>query len=192
MNVSDTKPRNVLWPVVGLLVLASLARVIPHTANVTPFFAVAMAAGAWMGRDHVKLTSLMAIGAMVVSDLVLGFHWTMPFVYAGLAVGILVGAVANGSLVKTENLALRTLKAFGFAGTGSAGFFIVSNVGVWVVGGLYPMTVDGLISCFVMAVPFFMKSLASDLFFGSLFLMVVAHFSARRVVHLQAGALNAR
>jgi hypothetical protein len=128
---------------------------------------------------------------MLLSDLVLGFHWTMPFVYAGLATGILVGAVANGKLMKTENLALRMLKAFGFAGTGSAGFFIVSNFGVWVVGGLYPMTIEGLISCFVMAVPFFMKSLASDLFFGSLLLMGVAQLSVRRSVQVQNGVLNA-
>jgi hypothetical protein len=191
MNTSDSKPRNLLWPVAGLLLLASFARLIPHAANVTPFFAVAMAAGALLGRDQVKLTSALAIGSMLLSDLVLGFHWTMPFVYAGLATGILVGAVANGKLMKTENLALRMLKAFGFAGTGSAGFFIVSNFGVWVVGGLYPMTIEGLISCFVMAVPFFMKSLASDLFFGSLLLMGVAQLSVRRSVQVQNGVLNA-
>ncbi|MDZ4084134.1 MAG: DUF6580 family putative transport protein [Bdellovibrionales bacterium] len=192
MTTSDSNPRNVLWPVAGLLLLAALARVIPHTANVTPFFAVAMAAGAWMGRDQVKLTSAMAIGSMLISDLVLGFHWTMPFVYAGLAIGILVGAIGNTKLVKTESAAVRLLKAIGFAGTGSAGFFVVSNIGVWLVGGIYPMTADGLISCFVMAVPFFMKSLASDLFFGSLLLMGVAQLSARRSVPVRDGVLNAR
>jgi hypothetical protein len=180
-----------VWPVAGILLLAALARVIPHTANVTPFFAVAMAAGAWLGRDQLKLTSALAIGSMFISDLVLGFHWTMPFVYGGLSLGILVGAMSNPKLLKTENRVLRFVKSVAFAAAGSTGFFVVSNLGVWAVGEIYPMTVDGLVACFVMAIPFFMKSLVSDLFFGSLFLMGVAHLSSRRAVFLQDGALNA-
>jgi hypothetical protein len=195
MNAPASNPNShspSIWPVAGILLVAALARVIPHTANVTPFFAVAMAAGAWLGRDQLKLTTSLAIGSMLISDLVLGFHWTMPFVYGGLAVGIVVGAFANTQLLKTESRALRFLKSVAFAAAGSTGFFVVSNFGVWAVGEIYPLTSDGLVACFVMAIPFFMKSLVSDLFFGSLFLIGVAQLSSRRAFFLQHGVLNAR
>ncbi|MBN8540894.1 MAG: hypothetical protein J0L82_10950 [Deltaproteobacteria bacterium] len=191
-NSSTSSHAPLIWPVAGILLLASLARVIPHTANVTPFFAVAMAAGAWLGRDQLKLTSALAIGSMAISDLFLGFHWTMPFVYGGLSLGILIGAFSSPKLLKTENRTLRLLKCVAVAAAGSTGFFIVSNFGVWAVGEIYPLTMEGFVACFVMAVPFFLKSLVSDLFFGSLFLMGVAQLASRRAVDLQDGALNAR
>lgn len=195
MNTPRTKAKleiASLLPVAGILVLAALARIIPHTANVTPFFAVAIAAGAWLGRDQLKLAAALAIGSMFLSDLFIGLHWTMPFVYGGLAFGILVGAFASKYLLTTENRLLRLLKSVAVVGTGSLGFFIFSNIGVWLVGGIYPMTVDGLISCFVMAIPFFGKSLTSDLFFGSFFLMAVAQYlSSRSRLNVREGALNA-
>jgi hypothetical protein len=44
-------------------------------------------------------------------------------------------------------------------------FFLVTNFGVWVVSGFYPMTFDGLITCYTAAIPFFQMTLMGDLFF---------------------------
>ena len=182
-------------PVALVLGLASLARVIPHAANVTPFFAVAMAAGAWMGRDHLKTAAGLVVASMLLSDLILGFHWTMPFVYAGLALGAVIAAFANEQLVKSGRFSRQALGAFLTAGVGSAVFFVMSNVGVWLVGEIYPRTADGLIACFVMAIPFFQKSLVSDLFFGTVLLTGVAQLAARRSsmarTQVEGGTLNA-
>jgi hypothetical protein len=43
-------------------------------------------------------------------------------------------------------------------------FFIITNFGVWILG--YPHTLDGLIMCYTLAIPFFVNSIIGDLFFG--------------------------
>ena len=49
-------------------------------------------------------------------------------------------------------------------------FFIVTNLGVWLVGGLYPHTLPGLENCYILALPFFRNTLMGDLLYtGVLF-----------------------
>jgi hypothetical protein len=49
-------------------------------------------------------------------------------------------------------------------------FFIFSNLGVWLAGLYYPLTLAGLVECYVMAIPFFGNTLFGDLFYmGVLF-----------------------
>ena len=49
---------------------------------------------------------------------------------------------------------------------GSVLFYLMTNFGVWALGdgehALYPHTVDGLIDCYWMALPFFRNALAGD------------------------------
>ena len=47
-------------------------------------------------------------------------------------------------------------------------FFIVSNLGVWASGLLYPMTIEGLGACFLAAIPFIKGSLLGNLFYSAL------------------------
>jgi hypothetical protein len=42
---------------------------------------------------------------------------------------------------------------------------VVSNLGVW-LAGFYPRTVEGLVQCYVMAIPFFGSTLLGDLFYA--------------------------
>jgi len=48
-------------------------------------------------------------------------------------------------------------------------FFVVSNFGVWMQGILYPKTVQGLVECYSMALPFYRGTLVSDLIFTGVF-----------------------
>ena len=43
--------------------------------------------------------------------------------------------------------------------------FIVTNFGVWALGSLYPKTMEGLITCYLAAVPFFRNTLIGDAFY---------------------------
>jgi hypothetical protein len=48
---------------------------------------------------------------------------------------------------------------------GAVLFFVVSNLGVWALGiffPIYPMTLAGLLECYVAAIPFFWNTLLSD------------------------------
>ncbi|MGB5585021.1 MAG: DUF6580 family putative transport protein, partial [Gammaproteobacteria bacterium] len=47
-------------------------------------------------------------------------------------------------------------------------FFLLTNFGVWVTSGLYPMTVDGLMQAYIAAIPFFQNSLLGNLVFTAL------------------------
>jgi hypothetical protein len=49
----------------------------------------------------------------------------------------------------------------------SLAFFILSNAAVWAFSGLYPMTQQGLVECFVAALPFLDKTVMGDLFWAA-------------------------
>ena len=46
----------------------------------------------------------------------------------------------------------------------STTFFILSNFGVWILG--FPKTIEGLILCYYMALPFFVYTIMGDLFYS--------------------------
>jgi hypothetical protein len=60
-------------------------------------------------------------------------------------------------------------------------FFLVSNFGVWLIG--YPKTLDGLLLCYTMAIPFFGYSIVGDLFFGFLFKVSFQEISKKLITN---------
>jgi hypothetical protein len=47
-------------------------------------------------------------------------------------------------------------------------FFVLSNFGDWLSGVNYPLTWEGLVTCYVMAIPFFGNTILGDLFYVAL------------------------
>jgi hypothetical protein len=141
-----------------MIIAAAAMRLLPHPANFTPIAALALFAGARF--DDKRWAFLMPLAAMALSDVLLGFNDQMPVTYGAFAV-----IVAMGFSLKGRTPALRvTWTSVGAA----AFFFIVSNLGVWASGGLYPPTFQGLVACYVAAIPFFQNSLAGTLFYSAL------------------------
>lgn len=155
-----------------ILLLAAILRTQPHVANVTPFFAISILVGFLFGSHRVILSAVLSVAAMFCADLVIGFHPTMVFVYVGVAIAAVIGSMASAPIRKQRSVPRQAIGAFVASGVASTVFFVVSNFGVWMVGGLYPKTMDGLVQCFVMAIPFFRNSLTTDLFFGTLLISV--------------------
>lgn len=155
--------RNIGW-LVGLVVLGALTRLVPHPPNFVPLGAIALASGAVMGGRALAYT--VPIGAMLLADLVLGFHGQMALVYLGLAVPVWLGS----RLARAPSWA-------GFAGATVASatlFYLLTNFGVWALDGLYPLTVAGLAASFAAGLPFFWTSLLADLLYGLLLLGLLA------------------
>ena len=146
--------RTTLFLMLALALFSLLWRVLPHGWNMTPVLALALFAGARLPHPGLRLA--LPLGVMLLSDLWLGFHATMPYVYAALALVVLMGRFLHG-----RGLAGHA----GFSVSGSLLFFFLTNFGVWLSAGLYPLTLDGLIACFTLAIPFLWKTLAGDLFF---------------------------
>ena len=53
----------------------------------------------------------------------------------------------------------------GAALTSSVLFFLMTNLGVWASGHLYPRTWAGLVTCYTAALPFFRNGLEGDLLY---------------------------
>ena len=49
---------------------------------------------------------------------------------------------------------------------GSLIFFALSNFGVWITGTYYESNIEGLITCYIMAIPFFTNTLISTMIFA--------------------------
>ncbi len=141
-----------------LLTIAVVAafRVVPHWPNFTPVMAIALVGGA-LAADRLRAL-LVPIAAMVLSDVALGLmfgsdyaiHATQPWVY-GSVVAITMAGYAMRSW-KTPALVLG-------GGTASAvGFFIVTNFAVWLQGGFYPQTLEGLAACYAAGLAFYRDS----------------------------------
>lgn len=139
----------------GLIVLAALSRLLPHLPNFTPIAAMALFGGAKLNSRSEALG--VVLGAMLLSDLVLGFDVISPVVYFSLAVIVLAGRFLK-----------RTSAVSAIAGMSLAGstiFFVITNFGVWALQGMYPKSAAGLMECYTMAIPFFHSTAAGDLFF---------------------------
>lgn len=135
-----------------LIVVGTLTRLLPHPPNMTAVMGVTVFA-AYAIRNPV-LGALVPIAAMVLADFVLGWHGAMLWTYAAMLFAFVASRVvlARLSLGRIAGAALLA----------SAIFFVVSNLGVF-AGGYYGYGWDGLVACFVAAIPFWQNSLIGDL-----------------------------
>ncbi len=154
----------------GLIVFGIILRLIPHPANFTPIGAIGLFAGSFL---TLKRFWLVPIIGLLLSDLYLGFYnvASMLCVYFSFIISAFIGKI----LLSHKN----TPNRVGLAAVVSAiQFFIISNFGVWLSGTIYSFDIEGLIQCYVMAIPFFGNTLVSELFysfvlFGSYYVLTV-------------------
>jgi len=146
------KKQNLL--IQSLLVLGTLGRLIPHPWNATPMGAVSLVGGAKLKGMWRWITPFLCL---VASDIVLqtflyptlNRDWLLglPFIYAAFAVNIWMGRFASG-----EN---RFAKVGGLSFVAATQFFILTNFGTWLTTPFYAKTVEGLVQCYILAIPFF-------------------------------------
>ena len=140
--------------------------------NFAPVAALALFSG------YFFTSRLMAVAApitvMLVTDWFLGSYHPvlMVAVYGMLAMPVLFrGLLRRGLDLQGTSQRRAALATIGLVGCGlasSLAFFVVTNFATWLVGGLYPPTWDGLVNCYVQALPFFRYTLAGDLLFATL------------------------
>ena len=150
-----------IFPISLILILA-FARLIPHPPNFTPIIAVAIISGYFFKNINLSLLTLLI--AMLISDLFIGFYENVIFVYSSL---LLITFVFH----KISNkINFKNLFIYGFAG--SLIFFIISNFGVWALGSpgvqdiVYDKSLNGLIECYILAIPFFGNTFLSTVIFA--------------------------
>lgn len=160
---------------IGLTLLAALARLLPHPPNFTPIGATALFAAAHFERRWAAF--VVPLAALFLSDLALqataglgwyggwmahstGFHRGTGVVYLAVvlsaAVGLLLRDRKSAATVAGAVLASSTV------------FFLVTNFAWWAGYDLYPHTVTGLVACYEAALPYFHTALVGDVCYSTL------------------------
>jgi len=162
-----------------LIFLVALTRILPHPPNVTPVAALALFGGAYLPKRFALIYPLVI---MALSDLILNPMLHVPlfipeslFVYGSFLITGLLGLWCR----PRRHLGLLVLASV----ASSIQFYLVTNFGTWLVSGLYPKDMAGLLWCYTMAIPFFRNTLFGNLFWFSL--LWVAYSLAYRLIPLR-------
>lgn len=158
--------KNIL--IVSAIILASVVlRLIFNEMkwfNLVPIAALGIFSGSILKNK--TMAYLIPFGALFVTDIFFqlftetpGFYsWAQVFTYGSILIVTLMGTNLNPT---------KKLNVLGYTIGGSLIFFLLSNLGVWAEGYMYPRTITGLVECFGMAIPFYKSEFATQLFVNS-------------------------
>ena len=145
------QPNRVRPLAIGLTVAGALARLAPHPWNFAPVGSISLFAGARLRGWQAFVLPLVL---MAITDPLLGgYSVATPFIYLAFLITVWVGR----HLAVTEN----PVRIGGASVFCSVVFFVLSNFGTWL--GWYPHTWAGFTTCYVNAIPYFGRTLGSDL-----------------------------
>lgn len=137
--------------------------------NVSPMTAVCLFSGACLMDRRWALTAPLVAYALsnfamwgITGYREFAFSPSQPLIMAAV-----LATVAFGEFLKSSPKWQWALPAGVIA---EAVFFLVTNFAVWYFGegGIYPLTANGLLTCYIAGIPFFGRSVASTLFFTGL------------------------
>ena len=135
----------------GVLIVLSASRFIPHPPNFTSLVALSFYVPALFGLRYIPVIVL----TFLITDLFIGFHSTILFTWGSV---ILIGF--------TSKFLKNTLfSRISGSLLGAVIFFVVTNFGVW-ASGFYGYNLEGFIQCYILAIPFFTHTIVSTLIFS--------------------------
>jgi len=138
---------------IGIFTALAASRFIPHPPNFTSLLALSFYVPALLG---VRFLPALVI-SFVITDLIIGFHGTILFTWGSI---VFIGL---GSQFFRSSILTRLSGSL----LGVVLFFIITNFGVWTTG-FYGYTYGGLISCYILAIPFFTYNFISTFLFSTL------------------------
>ena len=145
------KYASILFGLIGIMLLF---RVVPHPPNFTPIIALSLYLPILFGLWSIPFIIL----GFAITDFFIGFHSLLIWTWSSLAI---IGFISKFC----KNIFSRLIMSF----ISSLIFFIISNFGVWATGSFYELNLQGLIYCYIMAIPFFTNTLLSTILFACLF-----------------------
>lgn len=162
----------------GVIISIGVAsRLIPHLDNFSPVFGLALFAGFYFRKS--MLAWLVPLAMIIVSDVFLGMYAIAPIIW----LSYVLMALGTRRFMKRGTI----VGAFAAGIAGSVLFYIVTNFAVWSEGRMYAMSFQGLVDCYIAALPFFRPALVSAvlysvLMFGGYRILL----GGRAVDHVQA------
>jgi len=148
---------------IGIFLALAASRFIPHPPNFTSLIALSFYVPVLLGYRYL----IILILSFVITDFVIGFHSTMFFTWGSV---VLISLIAQSF---NKNILMRMSGAL----VGATIFYIITNFGVWLTGG-YGYDFQGLLTSYILAIPFFGYSFISTICF-SVLIETVYHFSRK-------------
>jgi uncharacterized protein DUF6580 len=144
---------------IGLLILGALIRITQHW-NFAPVGALSLFAGA---RLRGWQAYLLPLALMAVTDPLLGgYSAATPLIYGSFLISVWIGTRLRAS----ENPGWIGAAAV----AGSVQFFLITNFGSWLaMHSDYPRSLGGVMASYAAGLPFFWRTLGSDVFYAGLF-----------------------
>ena len=143
---------------IGIFLALAASRFIPHPPNFTSLLALSFYVPAIFGVRFIPALVL----SFLITDLIIGFHGLTLFTWGSV---IIIGLISKFFLLNSVNRILGAL-------IGAFLFYLITNFGVWTLG-TYSYSLEGLIACYTLALPFFGNTIVSTLIFSSLIEIVL-------------------
>jgi hypothetical protein len=161
---SDTIKETKMIYLVFVLAVASRFWMNSHLPGFSPVFGALLFSGARLKkRDAIWFpVVVLAVGDWLLTTQV--FHTEIKW-------GHSITLLAFAAMAWIAGLLRQNLSAFSFAGCSAAAstaYFIISNFGVWLEWGIYPHTREGLIACYVAALPYYRSASLSTIVGGAI------------------------
>ena len=138
---------------VGIFIALAMSRFIPHPPNFTSLIALSFYVPIFLGKRFIPALLI----CFIITDIFIGFHTTIVFTWGSV---IFIGLI---SYLFQKNIYTRIIGAL----SGSLAFYIISNFGVWSLGS-YGYSLDGLLVCYIAAIPFYSNTLISTILYSAL------------------------
>lgn len=156
MNIKDKYLPTII--ALTLIAIGISLRILPHPANFAPITAISIFGGSILPR---RMAIWVPLAAMMISDSIIGFYNIMPVIWACY----FLIALASSKWLRPAKLSRGVILTV----SSSLFFFIVTNFAVWLWGGMYIHSWQGLASCYTLALPFFRNTALSDAFYTAAF-----------------------
>ena len=144
---------------IGIFLALAASRFIPHPPNFTSLLALSFYVPALLGIRYLPALVI----SFFITDLLIGYHSVTLFTWGSV---LLIGLMSKFFLQSTTNRLLGAL-------IGACLFYIITNFGVWSLGS-YGYTLEGLITCYILAIPFFGNSLIGTLIFSIIIEIIIS------------------
>ena len=135
----------------GIFIALAASRFIPHPPNFTSLIALSFYIPAIFGFKYIFAVML----CFLITDLFIGFHSLTLFTWGSVFIIGYLSKFFLNSLIKRVSGAIAAAIIF----------FLITNFGVWILGS-YGYTFNGLLTCYILAIPFFGNTLISTVLFS--------------------------
>jgi hypothetical protein len=157
---------------ITVLLIGILSRIIPHIPNTTAI----LFSSAMLGYVLPRYKACFLVVFMgIVSDIFVSFvyHYPLLGTWTLFTYSAFIATAYTGRFFKKLPLSGLFISLLSI----SLLFWVWTNLGVWLLSGLYPHTRIGLVACYVLALPFLKNQIWGDSLWASVFVCMLGYCS---------------